>query len=113
MVSSLSRLTILRRPLSRPIGSSPYLATLSSIRGFSAVFCRNSYFPPTLTILLPTSGWSLQYVSGPDSNHWIVLVRQLSIRLLRSVASSPRYVPCLLVSCALLLPQFTQCHCLI
>ncbi|KAI9443566.1 HECT-domain-containing protein [Lactarius indigo] len=34
--------------------------------------------------------WSLQYVSGPDSSHWIVLVRQLSILLLRSVANSPR-----------------------
>ncbi|KAH8977914.1 HECT-domain-containing protein [Lactarius hatsudake] len=36
-------------------------------------------------------GWSLQYVNGPDLSHWIVLVRQLSILLLRSVANSPRY----------------------
>ncbi|KAH9054061.1 HECT-domain-containing protein [Lactarius deliciosus] len=35
-------------------------------------------------------GWSLQYVNGPDLSHWIVLVRQLSILLLRSVANSPR-----------------------
>ncbi|KAH8980602.1 HECT-domain-containing protein [Lactarius hatsudake] len=35
-------------------------------------------------------GWSLQYVNGPDLSHWIVLVRQLSILLLRSVADSPR-----------------------
>ena len=51
-----------------------------------------------LTFLLLTAGWFLQFVTGPDSNHWIVLVQQISVLLLRSVANSPRYAPHPLVS---------------
>ncbi|KAI0295669.1 hypothetical protein B0F90DRAFT_1811438 [Multifurca ochricompacta] len=34
--------------------------------------------------------WSSHYINGPDLDHWIVLVRQMALLLLRSVAYSPR-----------------------
>ncbi|KAI9509462.1 HECT-domain-containing protein [Russula earlei] len=35
-------------------------------------------------------GWSLRYVSGPDLDHWIVLIRRMAVLLLLSVANSPQ-----------------------
>ena len=73
-----------------------YPTTLSSIQGFHRRISSRWLFPQVNI----SSGWPIQYVSGPDSKHWIVLLRKLSIFLLRSVANSPQYVPHRLVSCA-------------
>src|SRR5258708_28368311 len=82
MVSSVTQSTILRHPSSESF----YPTTLSQFKGFSAAIVvshkANTY-----------SEWPIQYLRGPDSTHWIVLLRKLSILLLRSVANPPRYVP--------------------
>ena len=95
-VSSLSRSTILRDPLSKRFGSSPLSHYIHELLRRASL---QSLFPLRLTFPLLITGWSLQFVTGPDSTHWIVLVQQISVRLLRSVANSPRYVPQRLVSC--------------
>ena len=94
-VSFLPRSTILRSPLSKRLGSSPLSHYIHELLRRVSL---QSLFLLRLTSLLIT-GWSLRFVTGPDSKHWIVLFQQIAVRLLRSVANSPRYVSQRLVSC--------------
>jgi len=60
---------------------------------------RSDYIPFIRLTFRSPAGWSLQYVNGPDLDHWVVLIPQMLLLLLSSVAISPRCVPRSSVMC--------------
>jgi hypothetical protein len=52
-----------------------------------------------LTHFPSSTGWPLQYVSGPGLDHWVALIQRVALLLLFSIANSPRCVPSSPVAC--------------
>ena len=52
-----------------------------------------------LTIFPSSTGWPLQYVSGPGLDHWVVLIQRIALLLLLSIANSPQCVPTSPLTC--------------